>query len=69
MMERRAFSGAVLACAAATLVSADGTAAPATPVKSSNVVFVHGLFADGSCWEVIARLQAGGSIAPPCKTR
>ena len=30
------------------------------PAKASNVVFVHGLFADGSCWtEVIARLQAG----------
>ncbi|MDB5564570.1 MAG: alpha/beta hydrolase, partial [Tardiphaga sp.] len=27
----------------------------------SNVVLVHGLFADGSCWsEVIARLQAAG---------
>src|ERR1700761_8840188 len=58
MMNRRAFSGAVLACAAATLVSAGGMAAP---VKASNVVFVHGLFADGSCWtEVIARLQARG---------
>jgi hypothetical protein len=54
VMDRRAFSGAVLACAAATLVSAGGTAAPATPVKATNVVFVHGLFADGSCWiEVI----------------
>ena len=26
-----------------------------------NIVLVHGLFADGSCWsEVIARLQAAG---------
>jgi pimeloyl-ACP methyl ester carboxylesterase len=30
-----------------------------TRIKARNVVFVHGLFADGSCWtEVIARLQA-----------
>ena len=29
--------------------------------EARNVVLVHGLFADGSCWsEVIARLQAGG---------
>jgi pimeloyl-ACP methyl ester carboxylesterase len=61
MMNRREFAGAILACAATTVVSADGTAAPSTPVKASNVVFVHGLFADGSCWtEVIARLQARG---------
>ena len=61
MMNRRAFSGAVLACAAATLVPAVGMTAPALPVKASNAVFVHGLFADGSCWtEVIARLQARG---------
>jgi alpha-beta hydrolase superfamily lysophospholipase len=33
----------------------------ATPNKSRNVVLVHGLFADGSCWsEVISRLQAAG---------
>ncbi len=58
MMDRRAFSGAVLACAAASLVSASGMAAPANPVKASSVVFEHGLFADGSCWtEVIC----GGS--------
>ncbi len=32
-----------------------------TPAKARNVVLVHGLFADGSCWsEVIARLQAAG---------
>jgi hypothetical protein len=48
-MDRRTFSSAVLACAAATLVSADSVAAPVTSVKVSNVVFVHGLFADGSC--------------------
>jgi pimeloyl-ACP methyl ester carboxylesterase len=39
-----------------------GTAAAAQPPpKVRNVVLVHGLFADGSCWsEVIARLQAAG---------
>jgi pimeloyl-ACP methyl ester carboxylesterase len=45
----------------ASLVSARGMAAKAVPTKARNVVLVHGLFADGSCWsEVIARLQAAG---------
>jgi pimeloyl-ACP methyl ester carboxylesterase len=36
-------------------------AVPSAPVKARNVVLVHGLFADGSCWvEVIARLQSAG---------
>lgn len=61
MMDRRAFSTALLADAAASLTSARGMAANATPTKARNVVLVHGLFADGSCWsEVIARLQAAG---------
>jgi pimeloyl-ACP methyl ester carboxylesterase len=31
------------------------------PARARNVVLVHGLFADGSCWmEVIPRLQAAG---------
>ena len=35
--------------------------ATASAVAARNVVLVHGLFADGSCWsEVIARLQAAG---------
>jgi hypothetical protein len=30
-------------------------------LTARNVVLVHGLFADGSCWtKVIARLQAAG---------
>jgi pimeloyl-ACP methyl ester carboxylesterase len=34
-------------------------AAIRAPTKARNVVLVHGLFADGSCWsEVIPRLQA-----------
>src|SRR5258706_2314555 len=61
MMNRRAFSAALLTGAAASLISTRGMAANSTPPKASNVVLVHGLFADGSCWsEVIARLQAAG---------
>src|SRR5271155_664828 len=61
MMNRRAFSTAVVAGAAASLISTRGVAANSTPAKASNVVLVHGLFADGSSWsEVIPRLQAVG---------
>ena len=61
MMNRRTFSTALLAGAAASLISSPGSAANAAPPKARNVVFVHGLFADGSCWsEVIPRLQAAG---------
>jgi pimeloyl-ACP methyl ester carboxylesterase len=61
MIDRRMFSTALLAGAAASLTSTRGMAATATPPKARNVVLVHGLFADGSCWsEVIARLQAAG---------
>src|SRR5580692_7800272 len=60
MMNRRVFS-TLLAGAAASLISTRGMAANATRLKARNIVFVHGLFADGSCWsEVIARLQAAG---------
>src|SRR4051794_5400843 len=61
MMNRRAFSAALLTGVAASLISTRGMAATPAPVKARNVVLVHGLFADGSCWtEVIARLQAAG---------
>src|SRR5829696_1666698 len=61
MISRRALSTALLAGAAASLLSTGGIAANATPVKARNVVLVHGLFADGSCWtEVIARLRKAG---------
>jgi pimeloyl-ACP methyl ester carboxylesterase len=60
-INRRTFSAALVASAAASLTSVRGMAATATPSKARNVVLVHGLFADGSCWsEVIARLQAAG---------
>src|SRR6202012_5782768 len=61
MINRRTFSTALLAGAAASLVSTRGMAATPTPPKARNVVLVPGLFADGSCWlEVIPRLQAAG---------
>jgi pimeloyl-ACP methyl ester carboxylesterase len=60
-MNRRTFSAALVASAAASLVSPRSMGASAAPAKARNVVLVHGLFADGSCWsEVIARLQAAG---------
>ena len=61
MMNRRDLSAAIAAGAATSLVSTRGMAAIPAPAKARNVVLVHGLFADGSCWsEVIARLQAAG---------
>jgi pimeloyl-ACP methyl ester carboxylesterase len=59
-MNRRAFVSLVAAGAASTLIQGKAAAAPSVPM-ARNVVLVHGLFADGSCWtEVIARLQAAG---------
>src|SRR5438552_1162215 len=59
MMTRRSFSAALLAGASTSLIGTRATAAPSAPAKAHNIVLVHGLFADGSCWsEVIARLQA-----------
>src|SRR4030088_1707873 len=58
-IDRRTFTIAVAAMAAASLLPA--AARSATVPIAKNVVLVHGLFADGSCWsEVIARLQAAG---------
>jgi pimeloyl-ACP methyl ester carboxylesterase len=60
-MNRRSFSAALVAGAAVSLISDRATAAISSPIEARNVVLVHGLFADGSCWsEVIARLQAAG---------
>ena len=58
-MDWRAFLNTTVAAAASLLLmgSAHAQAVP----KAKNVVLVHGLFADGSCWsEVIPRLQAAG---------
>ena len=58
-MNRRTLIGA--AAASATLPLLHRVASAQTPPKTRNVVFVHGLFADGSCWsKVIARLQPKG---------
>jgi pimeloyl-ACP methyl ester carboxylesterase len=60
-MNRRNFSAAMVAAAAASVISTRAFAADAPQTKARNVVLVHGLFADGSCWlEVIPRLQAAG---------
>jgi pimeloyl-ACP methyl ester carboxylesterase len=62
-MDRRIFSAALAAGAAATLMRPGNIAAAERP-GARNVVLAHGLFADGSCWsEVIARLQAAGLAA------
>jgi pimeloyl-ACP methyl ester carboxylesterase len=61
ILNRRTFSAALVAGVATSLTSTRGLAAATAPAKARNVVLVHGLFADGSCWsEVIARLQAAG---------
>jgi pimeloyl-ACP methyl ester carboxylesterase len=58
MISRRAFSATLVAGAVGSLLSAGEIGANAAAVKARNIVLVHGLFADGSCWsEVIARLQ------------
>ncbi len=62
-MDRRTFVGIAAAGAASSLLQpvADAQPAPKAAPKAQNVVLVHGLFADGSCWsEVIARLQPKG---------
>jgi pimeloyl-ACP methyl ester carboxylesterase len=61
MMTRRTLSAALVGGAVASLIAARGIAAFAASTKVRNVVLVHGLFADGSCWsEVIPRLQQIG---------
>lgn len=59
-MDRRTFMGILAAAGTASpIIHRAAVAQPASKVR--NVVLVHGLFADGSCWsEVIARLQAAG---------
>ena len=58
-MQRRTFVSMAVAAAASPLFQRAADAQPAP--RARNVVLVHGLFADGSCWsEVIARLQPKG---------
>ncbi|MEA3081718.1 MAG: hypothetical protein QOD54_1386 [Sphingomonadales bacterium] len=62
MLDRRSFNAGLIAATTAQAVSpAAAFAAKTSPAKVRNIVMVHGLFADGSCWsEVIARLQPKG---------
>ncbi len=58
-MDRRAFSTSLAAGVAGSLLGVSNQAQAA--VSARHIVFVHGLFADGSCWsEVIDRLQPLG---------
>jgi pimeloyl-ACP methyl ester carboxylesterase len=58
-MDRRTFSTSLAAGVAGSLLGVSNEAQAA--VSARNIVFVHGLFADGSCWsEVIDRLQRLG---------
>jgi pimeloyl-ACP methyl ester carboxylesterase len=59
-MDRRTFMG-MLAVIGAAFPLLNRMAIAQTSPKTKNVVFVHGLFADGSCWsKVVARLQKKG---------
>src|SRR5580700_6607293 len=58
-MDRRTLVSMMAAGVASPLLQR-AAAAQSAP-KARNIVLVHGLFADGSCWsEVIARLQPKG---------
>jgi pimeloyl-ACP methyl ester carboxylesterase len=62
-LDRRTFVSMMAAGAVSPLFQRTAAAqtVPKPVPKASNVVLVHGLFADGSCWsEVIARLQPKG---------
>jgi pimeloyl-ACP methyl ester carboxylesterase len=58
-MNRRILIGGMATVAATSMLNR--VAGAQTSLKTKNVVFVHGLFADGSCWsKVIGRLQQKG---------
>ena len=58
-MDRRSFLSMLAGAAANPALHGTASAEPAPNAR--NIVLVHGLFADGSCWsDVIARLQAKG---------
>ena len=61
-MNRRRFLTAAAATSLAASIGGEASAAaPPAALKARNVVLVHGLFADGSCWsDVIPRLQDRG---------
>jgi len=60
MIDRRTIAAALLAGAATSIIGSV-EAQTQSVTSARNVVLVHGLFADGSCWsDVIARLQPKG---------
>lgn len=60
MTRRTVIAASVVAAASAALPGTADAQLTAKP-PARNVVLVHGLFADGSCWsDVIVRLQAAG---------
>src|SRR6202048_2863906 len=61
MIDRRALSTILMAGVATSLLGRSSKVEAQAAISARNVVLVHGLFADGSCWsEVIARLQPKG---------
>jgi pimeloyl-ACP methyl ester carboxylesterase len=60
-MNRRTVIGGSIAAVASLALSASVKARDTDRTSARNVVLVHGLFADGSCWsDVIGRLQSVG---------
>jgi pimeloyl-ACP methyl ester carboxylesterase len=60
-MDRRTFLESLAATGLTAALAASAADAKQAPPVARNVVLVHGLFADGSCWtQVIPRLQAAG---------
>jgi pimeloyl-ACP methyl ester carboxylesterase len=61
MLDRRTFASVLLAGSVTAFAPVRAPAQAHKSPRIRNVVLVHGLFADGSCWsEVIGRLQAAG---------
>jgi hypothetical protein len=62
MTDRRSATAALLAGAATSMIGAGKARAQTrSPTPARNVVLVHGLYADESCWlKVIPRLQQAG---------
>jgi pimeloyl-ACP methyl ester carboxylesterase len=62
MIDRRSATAALLAGAAISMINVGGVRAqPRSQLPARNVVLVHGLYADGSCWlKVIPHLQQAG---------
>ena len=67
-MHRRHFLARLTAASAGTLLPVSQLLA--APLRARNVVLLHGLFADGSCWsDVIGHLLTAGLRPTPYRTR